>query len=417
MLLRKTLTLAATLLIILLLSILSGCRSRTTQTTLPEERVVEVVEIVKMDVFQTITLSSQIIARLEVRVLAELPGRVSEVNVKLGDEVTKGDTIVVLDSSDYSIQLKQSQAALSAAKAQLAEAQAGARPQDRAQAQAALNQAESSYSAAKNNLERMEILYSEGMIALRELEMAQTQYASAKAGYQSAKATFEKIQEGATANTLQMLRAQVSQAEAGYSLVRRQIEKMNIKAPIDGKIAAVLVREGELTGAGNPAVIVVDDNPVVIDLFVDEGFISYLEVGQRVTIEVPSASAMGIFDGYIVQKSPAALQGGRTFQVKVEAPNDEGLLKQGMFARVTLETKLWEDSIMVPTTAVQQRDGREYIFLYDSGVARMIEVKSGKKQSGLVQVFGDIDGSLPVIIRAPRRLNNGESVSVAEGER
>ena len=102
--LRKTL--AASLLIILSLSILTGCKSKTAQTTLPEERVVEVVEIVKMDVFQTITLSSQIVARLAVRVLAELPGRVSEVNVKLGDEVTKGDTLVVLDSSDYSIQLQ-----------------------------------------------------------------------------------------------------------------------------------------------------------------------------------------------------------------------------------------------------------------------------------------------------------------------
>jgi multidrug resistance efflux pump len=398
-----------------------GCGNSLPATVEQKPAVVEITPLERRDIYESLTVSGQVSACSEIKVLVELPGRVEEINVSLGDKVEKGDLLVKLDSRDQEVQLQQAGAALAAARAQLAEALAGARPQDLTQARAGLMQAESAYETAKTELERMEVLYREGIISLQQLEMARTQYTAAEAGMQTARAIVEKMEEGVSEHTLQALRAQVQQAEAGTAAARRQYERMFLKAPISGKVAMVMVREGEMAGTGSPAVFLVDDDPVYIDVFVDEMQVGYLAPGQEVRVEVPAAVAYnhgeGVsgdsLGGIISGVSPASLSGSRSFQVRVNVPNSQGDLKHGMFARATLNTRFWEDAIMVPATAVQQREGRDYIFFYDSGIARAAEIKTGVQQEGMIQVEGELF-QLPVIIRAPRSLSDGDTVQTPQ---
>jgi RND family efflux transporter MFP subunit len=388
-----------------------------------EAVTVELTSLEQREMHETIKVSGQASAHRQVSVALELPGRVEEVMVKLGDAVEAGDLLVKLESRDQQVQLLQAQAGLAGAQAQYAEAQAGAGAQDLAQGRAALRQAESAYAVTKSNRERMEILQREGIISLQELEMAISQYETAAAGLQSAGATLQKMEEGASSYTLQALQAQVKQAEAAFSAAQRQYEKMFISAPVSGKVAAVLLHVGELAAAGSPAVMLVDDDPIYIDIYVDEAQVGYLAPGDPVLVEVPAATA-GLpagaagngghaFRGTIREASPAALAGSRSFQLRVELPNEAGLIKHGMFARVFLQTRYWENAVVVPASAVQQRDGRDYIFFYHEGYARAVEVKTGEQVEEMVQVEGDLP-PLPVIARAPRSLNDGDAVKLAD---
>lgn len=413
-----------------------GCSQTSGLGEDEQPAVVELTALEQRDLHESVTVSGQVSAHAEVKVLAELPGRVEEVHVYLGDKVEKGELLVRLDSRDQEVQLQQAEAALAAASAQQAEAQAGARPQDLVQAQAGLMQAESAFTVASAELERMKALFEEGIVSLQQLEQVRMQHTAAQAGLETARAMLEKVEAGATEHTLQVLAAQVSQAQAGVAAARRQYEKMFIRAPISGKVAAVAAREGEMAGLGLPAVVLVDDDPVYIDLLVDEEQIGYLSPGQEVCVDVPvlvenggmENSGTGRIDpaetetgelelpagaeclqGIVAEMSPAALSGSRSFQVRVEVSNPQGLLRHGMFARVTLQTRFLKDVAVVPTTAVQQREGRDYIFFYDQGVARAVEVRTGVQQGDMVQVEGELR-QLPVIARAPRSLSDGDAV-------
>lgn len=391
-----------------------------------EEREAVMVELTSLEqrgIQETANMSGQVIAHRQVSVAVELPGRVEEIGVKLGDTVEAGDLLVKLESRDQQVQLLQAQAALTGAQAQYGEAQAGTRPQDLDQGRAAVRQAESAYAVAKNNRERMEILHGEGIISLQELEAALSQYENAAAALETARANLQKMEEGPTSYTLQALQAQVQQAEAAFSAAQRQYEKMFITAPISGKVAAVMLRSGELAGTGSPAVTLLDDDPVYIDIFVDESQIGHLKPGDAVLVEIPAAvsglegletgSGKENFQGMIREVSPAALSGSRSFQVRVELPNREGLIRHGMFARVILKTRYWDDAVVVPASAVQQREGRDYIFFYDAGFARAVVVKTGEQVEGMVQVEGELP-ALPVIVRAPRSLNDGDAVRTGD---
>ncbi len=404
-----------------LLFLCTGC-----STSQEEERETVTVELTSLEqrgIHETINVSGQASAHRQVSVAVELPGRVEEVMVKLGDMVETGELLVKLESRDQQVQLLQAQAGLAGAQAQYAEAQAGTRSQDLAQGRAALRQAESTYDVAKNNRERMEVLKGEGIISVHELEVAFSQYENAAAGLETARATLQKMEEGASSYTLQALQAQVKQAEAAFSAAQRQYEKMFISAPICGKVAAVMLRGGELVAGGSPAVILVDDDPICIDIYVDESHVGYLAPGDEVLVEVPAATAglqagetenqEHIFRGTIREISPAALAGSRSFQLRVEMPNGEGLIKHGMFARVVLQTRYFENAVVVPASAVQQRDGRDYIFFYDEGYARAVEVKTGEQLAGMVQVEGELP-PLPIIARAPRSLNDGDAVRAVD---
>ena len=407
---------------LLLLGWSTGCSSPPAAEEM-EAITVELTSLEQREIHETIKVSGQASAHRQVSVAVELPGRVEEVMVKLGDLVAAGDLLLRLESRDQQVQLLQAQAGLAGAQAQYAEARAGTRSEDLAQGQAAVRQAESAYTVAKNNRERMEILEGEGIISLQELEMAISQYETAVAGLQSAEATLQKMEQGPSSYTLQALQAQVKQAEAAVSAAQRQYERMFIRAPIRGKVAAVLLHGGELAAAGSPAVMLVDDDPIYIDIYVDEAQVGYLAPGDGVLVEVPAATAGQqagdagngghAFRGTIREASPAALAGSRSFQLRVELPNEAGLIKHGMFARVILQTRYWENAVVVPASAVQQRDGRDYIFFYYDGYARAVEVKTGEQVEEMVQVEGDLP-SLPLIARAPRSLNDGDAVRLAD---
>ncbi len=410
-----------------------GCRQTTGAGEEQQPAVVELAALEQRDLHESVTVSGQVSAYAEVKVLAELPGRIEEVHVCLGDKVEKGELLVRLDSRDQEVQLQQAEAALAAAGAQQAEARAGARPQDLVQARAGLMQAESAFSVASAELERMEALYEEGVVSLQQLEQVQMQHTAAQAGLETAQALLDKLQAGPTEHTLQVLAAQVSQAQAGVAAAKRQYEKMFLRAPISGKVAAVMAHAGEMAGSGSPAVVLVNDDPVYIDVLVDEEQIGYLSPGQEVFVAVPvlagkgalenseagpadpeeagpgESGAPGSLQGVIAEMSPAALAGSRSFQVRVKVLNPQGFLKHGMFARVTLQTRFLQDVPVVPATAVQQRDGRDYIFFCEQGVARAVEVKTGVQQGDIIQVEGELR-RLPVIARAPRSLNDGDAI-------
>ncbi|PLZ31392.1 efflux transporter periplasmic adaptor subunit, partial [Fischerella thermalis WC542] len=109
------------------------------------------------DVTLRITASGKVVPAQSVNISPKQPGIVAELRVEQGDRVQKGQVLAVMDSADVNAQILQYQASLDQAKAQLAEAQAGSRPQEIAQARARLAQAQAQLDQARAGNRSQEI--------------------------------------------------------------------------------------------------------------------------------------------------------------------------------------------------------------------------------------------------------------------
>jgi HlyD family secretion protein len=237
------------------------------------------------DVTLRITASGKVVPDQSVNISPKQPGIVSELRVEQGDRVQKGQVIAVMDSADVNAQILQYQASLEQAKAQLAEAQAGSRPQEIVQARARLAQAqaqldeavtgtrveeiaqaeaevnknEAQLQQARSRLElaslrvkRREYPVSQGAIsrdsldeALAEERNAKDNLEQAQASLQSAKQELTKLRNGSRSEEIARQKAAVAEAQAALRL----LENGTRPEIIAQRKAAVAVAEAQLKAA------------------------------------------------------------------------------------------------------------------------------------------------------------------------
>ncbi len=289
----------------------------------------------------------------EVRVSAEVGGRIVELRVDEGDRVKRGDLIAKLDTRDTELQLGRARAERQAADAQLRLLLAGSRPEDIRQAQAQVQAAETDAGAARaelkaaaTDLERFESL-------LRANAGSQKQRDDAKAGTDvarerlrgaeervlAARATLARLRAGARPQEIEGARAQVAAVDAQIATLDKSLKDAQVTSPVDGIVAAKLADQGELIAAHTPLVVVTDLDHAWANLFVPEPLIPRLKIGQGATIYT-DAGGPGI-PGKVTFISPKAEFTPRNVQtadersklvyrIKVTVDNSQGILKQGM---------------------------------------------------------------------------------------
>lgn len=161
------------------------------------------------------------------------------------------------------------------------------------------------------------------------------QLQAARIGVDQAKAASEQARSG------------LAQAEAALKLVDLQIEKCTVRAPLTGVITARDLEIGQLIVPGGTVMVVSRLSPVTVTVYVPEDRYGQIDLGQTVTISVDSFPGQ-TFSGTVrwiaseAEFTPRNVQtvSGRkatVYAIKIEVPNDSGLLKPGMPADVDLE--------------------------------------------------------------------------------
>ncbi|BBM70101.1 HlyD family secretion protein [Rhodothermus marinus] len=317
----RTLLLSA----MLLSGLLAGCRAART----------DVLEV------------SGTIEATEVQLAARTTGEIVQFFVDEGDRVARGQPLVCQDTTQLALQLRQAEADVAAARANLALLEAGARSEDLEQAEARLQQAETRLEQARRDAARLEALHAQGSATDRQLEDARLQLRLAEAEYRAAQAQLEKLRHLARPEELAVARARVAQAEARRDLLRRQLDDACLEAPIDGIVSRRVADPGELAAPGSVLLTLVRLDTVYVQLYIPEPLIGAVQYGQPVTVRVDTWPDR-TFEGRVTYISPEAeftprnvqTKEDRTrlvFRIKVTLPNPEGLLKPGMPADATLQ--------------------------------------------------------------------------------
>jgi len=359
-------------------------------------------------------------------VSSKVPGRLIELMVHEGDAVKAGQLLAVLDSAELSAKKEQAQAGLDAAiiqgeqaeialslerektQSQIEQAQAGvagteaalgmaaaklealetgARPQEREQAQQALEAAAAAYETSEKTYKRIMNLAKDGVVAGQKADEAELAYRSAKANYEAAKARLSLVREGARTEEIQAAKKQVQEltarlqaaesalklAQAGSKMIpvreadvrmakqkiaasRGALDEVNaylnetrIVSPIDGNVAAVISNKGEIVAAGYAVFTIARTDNYWADVYVDESQWANRGVGDSVSVEIPAIgktvpgriSKLLSAADFATKKANTELGSFdvRSVQVRIHLNDEVRDLARGLTARIHFDGK------------------------------------------------------------------------------
>lgn len=231
-----------------------------------------------------------------VSVSAKIPGKITEVLVKEGDQIHSGQIIARIDARDTLVQRAQAEASLATIKAKYDAVIAGARPQEIGQNRAILEQSKSEIEQAQANMEnaeknykRMNQLFLEGAISAAQKDDARTAYVVAQKTWhamqeasQGANQKLDLVVAGSREEEIRAAAAQVKQAEAILEGTVLTNEYTTIVAPIGGIVALKNVNPGEVVAAGQSLFSIINDKDVWLNARIEETKIGKIKLGQTV---------------------------------------------------------------------------------------------------------------------------------------
>lgn len=223
-----------------------------------------------------------------VRISGKLPGRVVDLYVEEGDMVKAGDTLVHIHSSLADAKLVQAMGMETAAKAMNRKVDAGTRSQIIQSAYDLWQQALSAESITKKTYDRMQTLYSEGVMSEQKRDEAKAAYDAAVAASSAAKSQYELAKQGAQSEDKESAAAMVDVAKGGVGEVQALLEDQYLTAPCDGQIDVVYPHVGELVSLGAPIMSLLKIQDKWITFNVREEYLEDMTLGKEIEVMIPA---------------------------------------------------------------------------------------------------------------------------------
>ena len=295
---------------------------------------------------RAVITASGTIEAVEVAVASKVPGQLLTLAVDEGARVKPGDVLATVDHGTADIQLRQAEAGVRLAEAQLALLVKGARSEDIRQAEAALKQADTALKTAADDARRMRELFATGSVTSKQRDDAEARLTVASAQQSAAAEALSKVRRLARPEEVQAAEARLAQARAAADLLAKTIADSTVTAPAGGIVTHKAVEAGELVTPGSTIVTLSDLDSVYVMIYITEKELGRVRLGDSAEIRI-DAFPDRPFEGKITYISPEAEFTPKNVQtkedrvklvfgVKVEIPNRDGLLKPGLPADAVL---------------------------------------------------------------------------------
>jgi HlyD family secretion protein len=225
----------------------------------------------------------------------------------------------------------------------------------------------------------------------------------AEANLARAQAANDRMLEGPTQDDLAILEAQISSSETNLELAQLRLRQAMIVAPMDGRIANVLVNTGEQSAPGAPALSMVNEGAFHIEVSVDEIDIDQIAVGQEVDITMdalPNAAVTGM----IAEIAPTAATSGAgvvTYLVTINIEPKGVTLRPGMTANASITVEQIDNVLKVPNWAVRldRETGIAFVNrLGPDGAVEEIPVETGLRNEQFSEVLSGLEEGDVIVV-------------------
>ncbi len=331
---------------------------------------VPVVTAIVGSIEASLEISGTLAPRSRVPVKPRLPGTLERVLVDIGDAVTAGQTVATMDRREIDAQVDSAIAAVSVAKA-------------------SLENAEAALANAVLEYDRAQVLFDKGALPRQRLDSAQT---ARRAG------TAQR--DLATAN--------LAQAEAALRRSREVQRDTTITAPVTGFIVERNYDPGAIPG-DKPVVVVADLRQMKLEAGVSELEAGRLRVGMKARVEA-QAKPGETFEGELAAIAPEVDERNRHFRIEVRVPNDGKQLLSGMYATARVVESTKADVVLLPRTAVTNRDGKRMALKVADGIVTPVTVTEGVNDGVNVQILSGLAAGDTVVADARRQVTAGARV-------
>jgi multidrug resistance efflux pump len=314
-----------------------------------------------------------IVTTHEVNVAPQIQGRLTRLLVKEGDSVKTGQLLAAIDAQELRADQSYYAHAEQGAAAQVQESEAALKFQE-AQTREQIRQAEAALAAteakqrearadldlARVNFERTLALYKKQVYAAQSLDQAKSARDAAQAevefmqkqvdAQRAAVALARSNEEQITIRLKQVLagRRQLAAAGAQVQKARVRLDYSEIRAPIDGIVAVLAARQGEMVGASQPILTLINPDDLWLRADVEETYIDRIRMGDALAFRLPSGAERtgtvfyrGADADYATQRDVSDIKRDiKTFEIRLRVDNSDRRLWPGLTAYVQLTPEL-----------------------------------------------------------------------------
>lgn len=282
----------------------------------------------------------------EYRVSGKVPGRVEMYLVEEGEQVRKGDTLVIIYSPEVEAKKDQALAARRMAEAVNDKAKNGAQPEQIEGAYELYQKALAGEEIYRKSYERVQRLFEKGVVSEQKRDEVEAQYKAASATVKAAKSQYDMALSGARAEDKEAARAQVARVDGMLKELAAAEAERYLLSPCDGEVSECFPKVGELVGQGSPVMAIMDLTDVWFTFSVREDMLEGFRKGSQIDVRIPALGedktypvvvtyikAMGTYATWRTTKQ----NGGydvRTFDVKCRPVTPIDGLRPGMTALV-----------------------------------------------------------------------------------
>lgn len=321
-------------------------------------------------------------ARTSTIIASKVMGYAREVKVRLGENVSAGQLLVVIDARELDAAWRQAQSARNEAKSAVEEA-------DNAMASAQAN-----LDLAKVTFRRMDDLYHKKSISDQEYDETSAKLKSAQAAYEMA------------ASRRAQLLSKIQQAEEAVSTAAVMRGYTEIRAPFAGTVTEKPAEQGTLAAPGAPLLTIEQAGGFRLEVPVEEAFLSATRVGLPVAVRLESFDQT--FAARVSEIVPSVDPNSRAFMVKIGLPN-VAHLRSGVYGRAQF-SRGTRQVVAVPSEAVLSQGQVESVMVVHESFARTRLVTTGQRQGGLVEILSGLNPGERVVSPRPAGLTDGAAV-------
>ncbi len=343
---------------LVLATVISGCSSDAEQQT----EIVRPVRTQVVDLVQnnfSLDLAGEVQARYVSSLGFQVPGKLINRYVDVGQKVKEGQLLAKIDSRDYELQLEQ--------------------------AQAKLNVTQANYMRAKAELDRFETLRTDNLISPSQHE--------------------------AQLNATKVAEAQVQEAQSAVNIARNRMQYTELHADSSGVVTQIYGEVGQVLAAGQRLIEVARPNFKEVSVEVPESLIQGIQENDKVAISIWALPKKS-FVGHVREIAPKADKVTRTYLTKVTIDDQSDIIQLGMSARVNFEKNIGGSVAQLPPTAILVHNQEPHVWVVNPDTLTVDQraVKISDQLANYITVYEGLNKGDLVVTAGVHRLHAGQAV-------
>jgi HlyD family secretion protein len=318
-------------------------------------------------------------------------GTVEKIYAKSGDELKKGDTIVQLSNSNLRLEVLQRESQLLEQLNTQRQTRILLNQNDLSQKQQ-IEEVNYELDIQKRRYERNQKLHNKGVIADQQFEEIKKRYQY----LQKRQIILQKVYRTdslARATQLQQIDRSEDRLEQNLIAVQNILDKLCIKAPMDGKLSDFELSNGERVSEGQRIGVVYDINPPKIEAQIDELYINQLNTGLSGDVQINNET----YKVSLIEKFPNVEEGNfRVILSFMDPPQTE--IYNGQSLRIKLNLSAPKNALVIPKGRFYANTGGEWIFVVNGDIAEKREIKIGQQNAEYYEITRGLKVGDEVII-------------------